>query len=277
MELSIASTRTLNNGVAIPLLGFGVFQATAAETIPAVKWAIEAGYRHIDTAKIYGNEAAVGKAVQESGVPRESLFITTKLWNSDMRASRQREAFTESLKALQMDYVDLYLIHWPVDNFIGSWRILEEFLSQGRARAIGVSNFQPHHISALLQKAKAVPAVNQIEIHPNLTQKPLIALCEDKGIVCEAWSPIGGSWGVQAREEPVLKTIGKQYSKTPVQVMLRWALQRGTIPLPKSVRKERIVENSQLYDFNLTPQDMDKIDALNRDQRYGPDPDNFSF
>ena len=274
--MDINSAKKLNNGVEIPCLGFGVFRASAADTEKSVLWALEAGYRHIDTAKIYGNEAAVGKAVKESGIDRADIFITTKLWNEDMRAGKQREAFAQSLKALDTDYVDLYLIHWPVENFAASWKILEEFYAAGNAKAIGVSNFQTHHLDALLQTAKVVPAVNQVESHPYLTQKPLMAYCESKGIACEAWGPLGGQ-GANIMDEAVIKDLATKYGRTPAQIILRWDLQRGIIPLPKSVHRERVFSNADLYDFALEEADMTAINSMNRNLRLGADPDNFNF
>lgn len=274
--MDISSTITLHNGGAMPRLGFGVFRASVKDAETSVRWALEAGYRHIDTAKIYGNEAAVGRAVKGSGLMREHIFVTTKLWNADMRAGRQMAAFEESLNELGMDYVDLYLIHWPVENFVESWKILEEIHASGRAKAIGVSNFQPHHLDTLLQTAQIVPAVNQVESHPYLTQKPLMDYCAQKGIVCEAWGPLGGQ-GAQIMAEQTIGDIADKHGKTPAQVILRWDLQRGIVPLPKSVHRERIFSNAELYDFALDDEDMRAIEAMNRDQRLGADPDNFSF
>lgn len=277
MDLKLSSAKILNNGVAMPLLGLGVWRATEEETVNAVTWALEAGYRHIDTARIYNNEAAVGRAVQDSGVPRQELFLTTKLWNDDMRADRQLQAFERSLKHLRTDYVDLYLIHWPVaDVFVRSWKVLEEIYASGRAKAIGISNFHAPHLETLLAEAAVIPAVNQIEIHPYLSQEPLIALCEKHGIAAEAWSPLGGN-GAPVMDDPALKAVAAKYGKTPAHVALRWNLQRGGIVLPKSVHKERIAANSQLYDFALSDEDMKAVDACNKNKRLGPDPDNFTF
>jgi diketogulonate reductase-like aldo/keto reductase len=275
--MDIKSTRKLNNGVDIPCLGLGVFQSPEGpETSNAVRWAIEAGYIHIDTAKIYGNEKSVGEGVRAGGVAREKLFITTKLWNGDMRANRQEQAFEESLKALGMDYVDLYLIHWPVENYLESWKAMEKIYAGGKARAIGVSNFQTHHLDKLLAQAKVVPAVNQIELHPRLTQEPLRRYCADKGIAIEAWSPIGGQGG-NLLSDPVLKDIAAKHGKTPAQVVIRWDLQSDIITFPKSVHQARIKENCSVFDFELSADEIKAIDKLNRNQRVGADPDNFSF
>jgi diketogulonate reductase-like aldo/keto reductase len=275
-EMNILSTVTLNNGVEMPQLGFGVFQsAVGKETYQAVLWALEAGYRHIDTAMIYGNEADVGQAIIDSGVPREEIFLTTKLWNEDMRQDRQEEAFQESLDRLQVDYVDLYLIHWPVPGkFHDSWKALERIYATGKAKAIGVSNFQIHHLETILQDAKIVPAVNQVELSPQLSQVPLTEYCNSKGIAVEAWSPLGG--GVLVGD-PRLAEIGAKYGKSAVQVILRWDLQRGIITIPKSVHQNRIIDNTKIFDFELSDEDMNYINSLNEDKRTGADPDTFNF
>ncbi|MDR2392380.1 MAG: aldo/keto reductase, partial [Planctomycetota bacterium] len=247
-----------------------------AETENAVRWAIEAGYVHIDTAKIYGNEKGVGNGIRASGANRKDLFVTTKLWNDDMRANRQIEAFEESLKLLGFDYVDLYLIHWPVENFVASWKTMETIYASGRARAIGVSNFQTRHLDAVLASAKVVPAVNQVELHPYLTQEPLRKYCAGKGIAVQAWSPIGGQ-GNDLLNNALLKEIGDRYGKTPAQVVIRWHLQLGVIVIPKSVRRERIRENCAVFDFELSPGEIAAIGGLNINRRNGSDPDNFSF
>ena len=279
MEMNIRTVKTMNNGVDIPTLGLGVFLAPdGRQTADAVRWALEAGYRHIDTAAIYRNEASVGLGMRESGVPREEIFLTTKLWNNDMRAGRQREAFEESLKKLGTDYVDLYLIHWPVaGKYNESWQVMESLYSEGRMRAIGVSNFHVHHMEDLLAQAKVVPAVNQVECHPLLSQKPLMHYCEKLGIVFEAWSPIGGGDAGNLAGNAELAAIGAKYGKSAVQAILRWHLQRGEVVIPKSIHKERIIENADLYDFELDASDMAAVDAMNRDQRVGASPDSFTF
>lgn len=275
--MDIKSTKKLNNGVEIPCFGLGVFRsAEGAETVDAVRWAIEAGYVHIDTAKIYGNEKSVGQGVREGGVAREKLFITTKLWNEDMRANRQMEAFEGSLKTLGMDYVDLYLIHWPVENYLETWPVMEEIYRSGRARAVGVSNFKQHHLDKLLARAEVVPAVNQIELHPYLTQEDVREYCAGKGIAVQAWSPIGGQ-GNDLLSDPVLKEIAARHGKSPAQVVIRWDLQLGIVTIPKSVRKERIEQNRDVFDFELSADELAAIGKLNKNRRNGSDPDNFKF
>lgn len=275
-DMDIESTITLNNQVEIPQLGLGVFKSPPGEeTYNAVRWALEAGYRHIDTAKIYGNEASVGKAIRDSGVVREDIFITTKLWNQDMREDRQEEAFHESLRFLGLEYVDLYLIHWPVaEKFVESWRLMEEFYKDGLTRAIGVSNFNPHHLDTLLETAQIVPALNQIELHPFLLQQDVTQYFRDRGIAIEAWSPLGRG---RLLDSPVIKEIAARYDKTTAQVILRWHLQHGNIVIPKSIHKDRIISNADLYAFALTPEDMSAIDAMNQNLRFGSDPETFTY
>lgn len=271
------ATYRLNNGVEIPMIGLGVFQAKdGEETVNAVHWAIEAGYRHIDTAKIYGNEESVGKGIKASGVQRKDLFVTTKLWNEDIRQRRTVAAFEQSLRDLQLDYIDLYLIHWPAEGYIEAWKAMEEIYTSGKARAIGVSNFQDHHLEELMKVATITPAVDQIECSPRLTQKPLREYLRQKGIAVQAWSPLGGTGGNLMQEAALQKLAGK-YGKTPAQVILRWDIQHGMISLPKSVHRERIESNLQVFDFELSGADMDLIDGLNSDQRVGPNPDTFDF
>ena len=279
MELSLQSTLVLNNGVEIPRLGLGVFRAGGdEETAQSVRWALEAGYRHIDTAAVYGNVRGVAQGIRDSGVPRDEIFITTKLWNDDMRADRQREAFEESLERLGVDYVDLYLIHWPVKGkYVASWQVLEQLYKEGRIRAIGVSNFLEHHLEDVMKVATVVPAVNQLECHPRLTQKPLKAVCDRLGIAFESWSPLGGSRTGNLTASPELTAIGAKYGKSAAQVILRWHLQCGFVVIPKSVHQERIVANADLYDFSLSLADMAAIDAMNRDERVGSHPDTFTF
>ncbi|NLD59329.1 MAG: aldo/keto reductase [Clostridiales bacterium] len=274
--MDIRSTIRLNNGVEIPRLALGVFQVEDERTADCVRWALEAGYRHIDTAAVYGNERGVGRGMRDSGVKREDIFLTTKLWNDDMRKDRALEAFEESLEKLGTDYVDLYLVHWPVEGFERSWPIMEELYREGRIRAIGVSNFHRHHMEKLLKIAKVVPAVNQIELHPFLTQKPLVEYCRSLGVEIEAWRPLGGSDG-GLREAPAIAEIAKKHGRTEAQVLIRWSLQSGIIVLPKSARRERIVDNARVFDFELSPEDMAAIDALNRGLHTGPDPDTFDF
>lgn len=277
--MNLSSAKRLNNGVAMPFVGLGVWLAKHDETVQAVKWALEAGYRHIDTARVYKNEAAVGQGLRESGLPRDQVFITTKLWNDDMRAGRQMEAFEESLEALGTEYVDLYLLHWAVDDvYIPSWNVLEKIYAQGRAKAIGVCNFQRHHLERLMEGATVKPAINQFECHPYLTQEPLIAFCEKEGIACEAWGPLGGK-GSPLVDDPGLASIGEKYGKSAAQVILRWNVQRGVIVLPKSVHKERILANSRIFDFTLNDADMKAVSAMNKNKRLNMelDPDKVTW
>ena len=274
--MTLTNSRVLRNGVVMPVPGLGVAYTSDEDAEKAVLWALEAGCRHVDTAKIYANEGGVGRAIAASGIPREDIFVTTKLWNDDMRNNRQREAFEQSLKDLGLDYVDLYLIHWPVGNFVESWKIMEDILASKRTRAIGVSNFQIHHLKELWRASGEIPAVNQIESHPLLTQYPLLEYCAEKDIACQAWSPLGGEGGAVLKEEAVVSVAAK-HGKSPAQVVLRWDLQRGIVPLPRSTRKERIISNLDIFDFELDDADMAAIDALDRGHRFGPDPDNFSL
>ncbi len=275
MISSITDCTVLNNGLKMPWLGFGVFQTKEGEeVITSVKWALEAGYRSIDTAMIYGNETGVGQALKESGVPREEIFLTTKLWNDDIRARRAMTAFNESLQRLGVDYVDLYLIHWPVEGRQEAWKAMEQIYESGRAKAIGVSNFMIEHLDDLLPQCSVVPAVNQVEFHPFLVQPKLLAYCQKHNIQLEAWSPIaqGKIIGVQEIED-----IAKKYNKTSVQIVLRWDLQHGVVTIPKSVHRERIVANNQIFDFELSAEDMQVLDNLDEGRRTGPDPLNFNF
>jgi len=273
--MTAVPTVTLNNGVEMPQLGFGVFQVPDDETTAAVTAALEAGYRSIDTAAIYGNEAGVGRAVAASGLPREDLFITTKLWNADQGYDATLKAFDRSLAALGLDYVDLYLIHWPSparDLYRDTWRALERLAAEGRIRAAGVSNFQPAHLRRLMDGSSLVPAVNQIELHPGLQQRELRALHAEHGIATEAWSPLAQG---AVLDEPPLVKIAERHGKSPAQVVLRWHLQLGTIVIPKSVTPARIRENIDVFDFALSDDEMAEIAALDRGMRTGPDPDAF--
>ena len=268
---------TLNNGVEIPQLGFGVFQIPPAETKKATLDALEVGYRHIDTAEMYGNEKEVGEAIAESGLNREDVFVTSKLNNGFHEHDAALTAFDGTLAALGFEYIDLFLIHWPlpaVGDFVETWKALEEIHQSGRARAIGVSNFQPAHIRRLLDETDTVPAVNQIEIHPYLTQDDVRAFDFDNDIANEAWSPIaqGGVLG-----DPVIQKIASRLGKTSAQVTLRWHIQRGDIVFPKSVTLGRVVENFELFDFELTDDDVAAISALNKNERTGPNPDEFNW
>lgn len=274
--MSLKDTVKLANGVEMPRLGFGVWQVKdGAEAVNSVKWAIDAGYISIDTAAAYKNEEGVGEAIRESGVNREDLFVTTKLWNADQGYESTLQAFETSLNKLGLDYVDLYLIHWPVEGkFNETWRAFEKLYQDGKVRAIGVCNFHEHHLKTLLETAEVVPMVNQIELHPLLSQKPLRDFCAEQNIVVEAWSPLGSG---KILNNPEIKTIAEKYGKSVAQVILRWDLQHGIVTIPKSVHKERIIENADVFDFELTKEDMAAIDALNKDERTGPDPDNFNF
>lgn len=272
---SIQDCAVLHNGVRMPWLGFGVYKVqNGKEVVQAVKTAIEAGYRSIDTAALYQNEEGVGQAIRESGIPRDELFVTSKVWNSDQGYDSTLAAFETSMKKLKLDVLDLYLIHWPVKGkYKDTWRALEKLYKDGRVRAIGVSNFQPHHLDDLLADAEIKPMVNQVEFHPLLTQKPLLAYCREHQIQLEAWSPLmRGNLDL-----PVLQEIARKYGKTPAQIVLRWDLQHEVITIPKSVTPQRIRENTEIFDFELSPDDMETIDSLNENRRFGADPDNFNF
>ncbi|WP_030607595.1 aldo/keto reductase [Streptomyces sclerotialus] len=267
---------TLNNGVAMPQLGFGVFQVPDDETTAAVTSALEAGYRSIDTAAVYGNEAGVGRALASSGIAREDLFVTTKLWNEDQGYDATLAAFDASLAKLGLDHVDLYLIHWPAparDRYLDTWRAFEKLLADGRIRAIGVSNFQPAHLRRLLDASGIVPAVNQVELHPGLQQSELRAFHAEHGIATEAWSPL--AQGALLKDEAIT-AIAERHGKSPAQVVLRWHLQIGNVVIPKSVTPARIRENLDVFDFVLTDADIDAITALDQGLRTGPDPDTFN-
>ena len=276
MEIrSIQDTTVLNNGVRMPWLGLGVFQVAEGEEVRnAVRLAIEEGYLSIDTAAGYRNETGVGQAIRESGVPREELFITTKLANSDQGYESTLRAFEESRRKLGVDYIDLYLIHWPGrDKYKETWRAFEKLYNEGYIRAIGVSNFQIHHLESLKETSGIIPAVNQVEFHPLLTQKELLDYCKREGIQLEAWSPImKGNLDL-----PVLQELAAKYGKTPAQIVLRWDLELGVVTIPKSVRRERIAENADIFDFELSEEDIRAIDALNKNHRFGPHPDEFLF
>ncbi len=276
MALAITDGVILNNGVSLPWLGLGTWQSAAGrETEHAVACALGLGYRHVDTAAFYANESDVGRGLRRSGMPGDAVFVTTKVWNDDVRRRRVRKAFELSRKRLRLDRVDLYLLHWPVPGaYLEAWTVLEELLAEGRTRAIGVSNFLVPHLEALLARARVVPAVNQLEWHPWLQQPSLLEFCRMHGIVVQAWSPIMQG---RAGEEPVLARIGREHRKTPTQVAIRWSLQHRIPVIPKSARPERIAENAAVFDFELSDDEMAAIDRCNRNQRLGVDPNDFNF
>ncbi|HFK1462846.1 aldo/keto reductase [Bacillus sp. YAF12_1] len=277
---NLQSKTVLNNGVEMPWFGLGVFKVEdGPELVEAVKSAIKAGYRSIDTAAIYGNEKAVGEGIRagikEAGISREDLFITSKVWNSDQGYETTLAAYEESLKKLELEYLDLYLVHWPVEGkYKDTWRALETLYNEKRVRAIGVSNFQIHHLQDVMKEAEIKPMINQVEYHPRLTQKELQAFCKEQGIQMEAWSPLMQG---QLLDNEKLQEIAEKHGKTTAQVILRWDLQNGVITIPKSTKEHRIIANADIFNFELTKEDMEKIDALNQNHRVGPDPDNFDF
>ena len=268
---------TLNNGVEMPQLGFGVFLVPPDEVVEPVRTALDAGYRLIDTATLYGNEEGVGRAIAGSGVPRDELFVTTKVWNSDQGYDRTLRAFDNSIKLLGLDVVDLYLIHWPQparDLYVDTWRALEQLYADGRARAIGVSNFTPEHLDRVLAEGTVVPAVNQVELHPGFPQVELREMHARHGIATEAWSPLGRGQGLL--ERPEVTAIAAAHGRTPAQVVLRWHLQLGVVAIPKSVRAERIRENLDVFGFELTADEMAVLSSLEGPGRLGPDPEQFN-
>lgn len=272
-------TMTLSDGNTIPQLGLGVWRAeNGGETEQAVAAAMKSGYRLIDTAMLYGNEEDVGKAIADSGIPREELFITTKLWNSDQGAENVRPALESSLEKLGLDYVDLYLIHWPTpgrDLYVETWKEMQKLRDEGLIKSIGVSNFEPVHLDRLKAETGELPVINQIELHPDFSQQALRDYCRENDIQVESWSPIGGSRG-SILQNPVLQEIAEAHSKTAAQVVIRWHIQHGLVVIPKSVHEERIKQNIDVFDFKLTDTDMAKIDGLNEDNRQGPDPNTMN-
>lgn len=287
LELTnINSTFNLNNGVKIPCVGYGTFRTPAAVAEQAVKEAIETGYRHIDTAAVYGNEEAVGKGIKDSGIKREDLFVTSKLWNTNRGYEQTKKAFQETLDRLQMDYLDLYLIHWPANEKqfgddaakinAETWRAMEDLYNEGKIRAIGVSNFMPHHIAELMKTAKVAPAVDQIEVHPGWPHTEEVKYLQAHNILVEAWAPLGGQ-GAKVLTNPTMIQIADKYQKTPAQVCLRWVLQQGILPLPKSVHKERMISNQNIFDFELTDEDMRKISLLPNLGGQCADPDEVDY
>ncbi|MDT0112187.1 aldo/keto reductase [Listeria booriae] len=276
MGLKVTDTKKFHNGQEIPLVGLGVWKMRdEKEAIEAIQVAIESGYRAIDTAKVYENEEYVGQAIREAGIPREALTITSKLWNADHGYDETLRAFDTTLKKLQLDYLDLYLIHWPVLAYKDSWRAMERLYNEGLIKSIGVSNFHQHHLENLFTTANEKPVIDQIEIHPLLSQKPLKAYLESQDIVHEAWSPL--AQGGELLTNQTLQRIADKYDITIPQVILRWHLNNGSVIIPKSVTPERIRANIDLFSFDLAASDMAEIDALNKDERKGSDPDSEEF
>lgn len=276
MPNSLQDTTTLHNGVKMPWFGLGVFKVKeGSEVVESVKAAIKNGYKSIDTAAVYKNEEGVGQALKEAGVPREELFITTKVWNSDQGYESTLQAFETSLEKLGLDYLDLYLIHWPVaGKYKETWKALEKLYKDGRVRAIGVSNFHVHHLKDLLVDAEIKPMVNQVEYHPHLAQTELLEFCKAEGIQMEAWSPLKQG---ELLSEPTIIEIAEKHKKSSAQVILRWDLQNEVVTIPKSIKEHRLIENADIFDFELSAEDMDRLNSLNKNERVGPDPDNFNF
>lgn len=275
MNLTANSTVELLNGVRMPRLGLGVWRSKeGSETENAVSAALQAGYRMIDTAALYENEASVGRAVRSSGLPREEVFVTTKVWNSDQGYDSTLKAFHTSLDKLGLEYVDLYLVHWPVKGkYKETYRALETLYEEGKVKAIGVSNFLVHHLEDLMGACRIKPMVNQVEMHPRLTRKPLLEFCKREGIQAESWRPLmQGGFDI-----PLLQELAVKYGKTPAQILIRWHLQLDVVTIPKSANAGRIRENAAVFDFKLSREDMERIDGLNEDHRFGADPDNFDF
>lgn len=274
MITSMKDCARLNNGLVMPWLGLGVHRVSDGQEVEqAVRNALEIGYRSIDTASVYGNERGVGEAMRESGVPREDIFLTTKVWNDAQRERRVLAAFEESLERLGTDYVDLYLVHWPVvGRSQETWQVMEEIYQSGRAKAIGVSNYLVHHLDDLLPNTQTVPTVNQIEFHPCLVQPDLLAYCQDHKIQVQAWSPLMVG---QILSEPAVQKLADKHQKTPAQIVLRWDLQHQVVTIPKSVHANRLAENTKIFDFELSEADMNTLDALDEGKRVGPHPDTF--
>ena len=267
----------LNNGVEIPQLGFGVFKVPPEKTRQAVLTALETGYRHIDTAKLYDNETEVGAAVRDSGLMRDEIFVTTKVWNTDQGYDATLRAFDASMERLGLDVLDLYLIHWPAparDLYVDTWRAMEQLYRDGRVRAIGVSNFQPDHLRRLLDRCDVVPVINQVELHPYLQQNEARKAHEELGVLTEAWAPIAR--GGALLEDPVITALADKHARTPAQVVLRWHIEVGNVVIPKSVTPARVAENFSIFDFTLDGADLAEIAALDRGERTGPDPDRLN-
>lgn len=268
-QRNLTDTFTMYDGNTIPCIGYGTYKTGDGEVYDAVTAAIKAGYRHIDTAAFYGNEAGIGRAIRDCGVPREELFITSKVWNTDRGYENAKKAFAGTMERLGLEYLDLYLIHWPANKKqfgdeakqinAQTWKALEELYAEGKVREIGLSNFLPHHIEELMETAKVKPMVDQIEFHPGWAQPETVGYCQKNGIVVEAWSPLGRR---AVLDSEVLQKIGARYKKSTAQVCVRWVLQHGILPLPKTVSPERMAENADVFDFSLTAQEMETIDGL---------------
>jgi diketogulonate reductase-like aldo/keto reductase len=272
----INGTVQLANGVQMPYFGLGVFKTKEGqEVIDSVTYALDAGYRHIDTAAIYGNEEGVGIAIEKNATGRKDIFLTTKVWNADQGYDSTLKAFDTSLAKLKTDYLDLYLIHWPVKGkYKETWRALEKLYADGRVKAIGVSNFLQHQLEDLFQSANVIPMVDQLEFHPYLVQQPLLDFCKQHNVQYEAWSPLMQG---KAFDVPLLKELAAKYQVSVAQLVLRWDLQKDVVTIPKSIRQDRVISNAQLFSFEISQEDVLKIDALDRGERVGPDPDNFDF
>ncbi|WP_077301912.1 aldo/keto reductase [Virgibacillus pantothenticus] len=274
MITHLQDTVVLNNGVKMPGFGLGVYKVKDGRTVKtAVHAALENGYRLIDTASFYDNEIGVGEALKEANLPREEWFITTKVWNDQQGYEATKKAFECSLQKLGLDYIDLYLIHWPVKGmYVDTWKAMEELYDSGKVRAIGVSNFHQHHLGNLMANSEIIPAINQVEYHPHLTQETLHAFCKQHGIQLEAWSPLKRG---QLMDHPFLISLGKKYRKTAAQIILRWNIQNEVITIPKSTKPSRIKENAAIFDFSLTEEEMKEINSLNKNDRSGTNPDSF--
>lgn len=276
----LQDTTTLYNGVNMPWFGLGVFKVEEGpELVNAVRTAIQHGYRSVDTAAIYGNEEGVGQGIREgleaAGIKREDLFVTSKVWNADLGYESTMKAYEESLRKLGLEYLDLYLIHWPVEGkYIEAWKALETLYKEGRVKAIGVSNFQIHQLERLMKETEIKPMVNQVEYHPRLTQKELQSYCQANGIQLEAWSPLMQG---QLLDQEDLQRIAEKHHKSIAQIILRWDLQNGVVTIPKLTKEQRIIENAAIFDFELSGEEMQRINSLNQNHRVGPDPDNFDF
>ncbi|MFZ1292044.1 MAG: aldo/keto reductase [Melioribacteraceae bacterium] len=275
MEI-IEKSFELNNNLKMPILGLGVWQMSEGkETENSVSYALKIGYRSIDTAALYANEKGVGNAIRSSQINRNEIFITTKVWNSDQGYEKTLSAFTKSMKKLQTDYIDLYLVHWPIPDKISStWKALEKLYDEKLVRAIGVSNFAIKHLKELFKNSEIIPTINQVEYHPYLTQPELVDFCQKNKIVMEAWAPLMKG---KVNNISEIINLSEKYKKTPAQIVLRWNAQKGIISIPKSSRKERILENSQIFDFNLFDEDIKILDSLNKNYRLGPNPNEIDF